>query len=89
MNITSIMVYAIEIKLIRRPQRPKRKGPSGTAFLPVLRIAMSEIGSKYDMYWPIKEIEVIALKAVEDQMLMRPRDIPTTVISRVVRTGIK
>ena len=50
MKITRTMVYDIEIRLIERPQRPSRKGPSGTAFLPTLRTAMSEIGSRYDIY---------------------------------------
>ena len=52
-------------------------------------MAISEIGSKYDVYCPIKESEVMALKAVDDQMLMRPSDMERTVTVTIARTGIK
>lgn len=50
MKMMRTIEYAIEIRLMERPQRPSRKGPKGIAFLPTLRMAMREIGSKYDMY---------------------------------------
>lgn len=46
MKMVNTKVYAIDVRLIQRPQRPSRKGPYGMFFLPSLRLAMSEIGSR-------------------------------------------
>jgi hypothetical protein len=79
----------MEQQLISSPYRPRLHGPKGICFLLNLRISINAMGKAYDVYCPTSVIEMMALNAVDEPMLISPKRAKTIAMSPIARVGIR